>query len=42
LGPAKPVPGRPSEQFVQSVGGFILLLFPDGKPKKTKRRVFIR
>jgi hypothetical protein len=41
LGPARPVPGRPSELFVRSVGGFILLLFEDGKPKKTKGQVFI-
>jgi alpha-beta hydrolase superfamily lysophospholipase len=41
LGPARPVPGRPSELFVRSVGGFILLLFADGKPKKTKGHVFI-
>ena len=41
LGPARPVPGRPSELFVRSVGGFILLLFEDGKPKKTKGDVFI-
>jgi hypothetical protein len=42
LGPAMPVPGSPSELFVRSGGGFILLLFADGKPKTTKGQVFIK
>jgi hypothetical protein len=40
LGPAMPVPGSPSGQFVRSGGGFILLLSADGKPKKTTGQVF--
>jgi hypothetical protein len=41
LGPAMPVPGSPSELFARSGGGFILLLFADGKPKNTSGRDFI-
>jgi len=41
LGPAMPVPGSPSELFVRSGGGFILLLFADGKPKNTSGQDFI-
>jgi len=42
LGPAAPVPGSPSELFVRSGGGFILLLLEDGKPKKTMGHVFVK